>query len=168
VAVLVWAESDVLFDYPHLRLETGTYIGEKLKAELTGNKVKNPIELIEQRRVEGYLERAATTSVSPEEIGRELNAEMVVYVEILKFSMRDADMTSHLKGRVEAAVSAYDMTGNPDDPNQYDLNSVKFEFPESNPVVLNPTNALRVRQGTYEKLSELVARKFYEYQEELN
>lgn len=167
VAVLVWAESDVLFDYPHLRLEVSTYIGEKLKAELTGKKVDNPMVLIEPRRVESYLEQAVTTTVSPEEVGKEVNAEIVVYVEILKFSMRDVEMTSHLKGRVEAAVAVYDLTTDPDEPNQYDLNPVKFEFPETNPVPLNPTNSLRVRQGTYEKLAELVARKFHEYQEEL-
>ena len=32
--IMVWAEPETLFDYPHIRLELATYIGDKLVAGL--------------------------------------------------------------------------------------------------------------------------------------
>ena len=44
---------------------------------------------------------------------------------------------------------------------------MKLVYPEDRPVLLTATNSPQIREATYYKFSELVARKFYEHTIEL-
>jgi hypothetical protein len=161
VAVVVWAPQETLFDYPHVRLELSTHIADRLWAHV------KKINVIDCRKVEDYIERSLGFALDPEEIGDKLDAEMVVYVELLEFQIRDPSAPDLLRAEIRASVTVYDLTVDPDQPKRYELEEASVHYPESGTVQLTATSALVVRKAAYEAFADAVARKFYTYEREL-
>ena len=159
--VLVWAHPATLFDYPHVRLELATYVGDQIRAQIESTELVDPV------RVADYQERTLDDSPDPERLGREFDADMVVYLELLRFQIRDPDAPDYLQARIEASVAVYDLRADPDEPKVYRLEPVEALYPERGGILFNPTDSAMVRQAAYVIFGEKVARKFYEYEEEL-
>lgn len=159
--VVVWAEPETLFDYPHVRLELASYTSDKIRAGVKDCDAVDPF------RVEEFLERSVDATIDPREIGGHFEADMVVYIELLEFQIRDADTPDLIQGRVKASVSVYDLRADPDETTRFMLKPVEVAFPKNQPVLMSSRNARLIRQQTYELFSEQVARKFYEHKVDL-
>lgn len=165
VAILVWTEPATQFDYPYTRLELATYVSDKLSAEMAQRKLGT--DVVDSRDVADYIQRNPDAQVDPYAVGKEFKADYVVFIEVLRFEMRDPNQPQFLRGTVEAAISAYDINADPDQLRRYELMPVTCLFPEGPPILMSRTNAPLVRQTTYHKFAEQVARKFYEHTVEL-
>ncbi|MCK4660731.1 MAG: hypothetical protein KAV82_14520 [Phycisphaerae bacterium] len=161
ILVLVWADPATLFDYPYVRLELASYVRDKLAAELSN------IELVDPVRVADYQQRTLDGSLDPERVGREFDANTVVYLELLQFQIRDSSAPDFLRAQIEASVAVYDLDADPDEPKIYHLKPVEVLYPEQGGVLFSTSNSAQVRQAGYALFAEKVARKFYEYEEEL-
>ena len=161
VAVVVWAPQETLFDYPHVRLELSTHIADRLWA-----RVKN-VEVVDCRKIEDYIERSLAFAIDPEIIGDKFDAEMVVYVELLEFQIRDPAAPDLLRASIRASVNVYDLTVDPDQPKRYELEEVAVKYPESGTVQMTATSSLVVRKAAYEAFADAVARKFFDYEREI-
>ena len=160
-AIVVWAPQEVLFDYPFVRMELALHIGDKLRAEM------EDVDIVDGRLIEDYIQRSLETYADPDKIGREFDCDVVVYVELLEFQIRDPTAPDILRARIHGSVIAYDLRADPDQSKRYELEDVITVYPENQPVLLTPTNSIVVRKEAYEKFTEMVARKFYPYDEEL-
>ena len=158
--ILVWAHPATLFDYPHVQFELANYVGDKLQAELKNTTVVDPV------RVADYRERTLEGSPDPQVVGREFDADMVVYIELLQFQIRDPDAPDYLRARIEASIAVYDLHAERDQSGVYQLKPVDVVYPEHSGVLFNSSNSTTVRQAAYLLFAEKVARKFYEYEEE--
>jgi CO/xanthine dehydrogenase Mo-binding subunit len=165
VLILVWAQPETLFDYPYVRVETASHIRDKLAAELQTRKTH--VDFVEPARSEDYLRRTLDVSYDPMDVGRKFDASMVVYIELLEFHVRDADAPDLLRGTVNASVAVYDLTAAADETQRYELEPVRVKYPENQPVMFSRTSADMIREGTYTAFAEVVARKFYDYEEDL-
>ncbi len=165
VLILVWAQPETLFDYPHVRLETSIYLRDKLDAELRTRKTQ--VDFVDPARVEDYLQRSLEASADPEAVGRRFDASMVIYIELLEFQIRDPDAPDFLRGQAHASVAVYDLTAAADETKRYELAPVTARYPENQPLMINPTATRHVHEGLYVTFAELVARKFYDYEENL-
>ncbi len=161
VAVLVWAPPETLFDYPYIRLELSSYIGDRIRAHVEDSDVVNA------DRVEDFLQRNLDAAVSPRDTGKHFEADTVVYVELLEFQMRDPHTPDLLRGVMSANVSVFDLRTDADEISRFPLSSVDVTYPEHQAMIMSGRNAVVVRQQAYEEFSEKVARKFYEHQIDL-
>ena len=161
IAILVWTDAATLFDYPHARFELATYVGEKLAAEMAQRRLAT--EVVDPRDVEDLLQKDLDARIDPRRVGREFNADYVVYLEVFEFQIRDPVMPQFLRGNIHASVSVHDIRADPDRPGRYELTPVRCVYPEEGPVALSATNAPLIRRSTYRKFAEEVARKFYEH-----
>ncbi len=159
--ILVWADPATLFDYPHVRLELANYVGDQIQAELKST------EIVDSLRVADYRERALDSAIDPAVVGREFDADIVLYIELLRFQIRDPDAPDFLRAQIEASVAVHDLKADPDEPRIYHLKPVEILYPEQGRVLFTSTNSITVRQAAYILFAEKVARKFYEYEEEL-
>ena len=87
VAVLVWIDPSTLFDYPHARFELATYVSDKLFAEMSQRELNT--DVVDPRDVADFLQKTRGADVNPQAVGRALNADYVVFLEILTFQIRD-------------------------------------------------------------------------------
>lgn len=159
--IMVWADSATLFDYPHVRFELASHVADKITAEL------QTVEVVDPVRVADWRERELDAALSPEAAGREFDADTVVYIELLRFQIRDAEAPDFLRARLEASVAAYDLRADPDEPKVYHLKPVEVIYPERGGILFNSTNSSQVRHTAYVLFAEQVARKFHEYEEVL-
>ncbi len=161
VAVLVWADAATLFDYPHARFELAAYVGDKLQTELAQR--KQPIELVDARDVEDFLQKNLGARIDPQKVGRHFDVDYMVFVEMLGFQIRDSQQPQLLQGRLEAAVAVQDVRAEGGRGQRFDLVSVRVVYPHESPVLMSASNSQLVRESAYRKFAEEVARKFYDY-----
>jgi hypothetical protein len=161
VAILVYADPSTLFDYPYTRFELATYIGDKLYAGMGQRGLE--VDVVDPRDVEDFTQQNLEAQIDPQAVGEHFDADYVVYLEVLEFQIRDPEQPQFLRGRIHASVTVHDIRADPDLPRTYELTPVKLVYPEDRPVLLTATNSPQIREATYHKFSELVARKFYEH-----
>lgn len=164
-AVLVWTDQSTLFDYGYARIDLASYLVSKLSAELATR--KQTADFVDPRDVENYLGRNLGRDIEPADVAEQFNADFVIYVEVLEFQLRDPMQPQLLQGRVQASVAVYDMRVSRDRPQRYELAPVQIVQPEAAPVLMTRDNSLLIRNETYLKFAEEVARKFYDYEVEL-
>ena len=164
-AVLVWTDPSTLFDYPYARLELATYLGDKLSAEMTQR--NQLVQIVDSRDVEDFLQKTPEARIDPAAVGKRFEANYVIYVEVASFQIRDPSEPQFLRGRINASVSVHDIAIQPRDLRRYELSPVEAIYPEEQPMLISATNSPLVREATYRKFAEMVARKFYEYTVEL-
>lgn len=160
VAVMVWAEPETLYDYPYVRLELASYVSDKIRAHV------KDVRLIDDRKVEDFIQKDPQAALEPHRVGEQFGADMVVYLELLEFQMRDPDSPALLQGRIDAAVNVHDLTADLDEAGRYELAGVETTHPEQ-PVLFSLTAADILRSETYDKFAEQVTRKFYAHDQEL-
>ncbi|MGB0714915.1 MAG: hypothetical protein ACPGXK_03500 [Phycisphaerae bacterium] len=165
VAVVVWMDQSTLFDWPFARFELATYVADKLESEIRQR--GSQIDIVDPRDVDDFIQRANDPVLDPITIGREYDVDYVLYVEILEYQTRDSQQPQLLRGRIHASVAVVDIRTDDDFGETYEMAAVQCVHPENAPVLMNATNTRRVREATHLKFSELVARKFYEYEEDL-
>ncbi len=164
-AVLVWTDPATLFDYPHARMELATYVGDKLQAEL--NQRSLAAQIVDPRDVEDFLQKDLDARIDPHAVGRRFDADYVIYVEVVGFQIRDPSQPQFLRGRISASVSVHDVRSESDSLRRFELTPVECVYPEDQPVLMTATNSSLIREATYRKFAEEVARKFYDYTVEL-
>jgi len=165
VAVVVWTDQSTLFDYPYARLELATFVGDKLYGEMAQRSLDT--EVVDPRDVDDYLQQVPDAAIDPVQVGRHFDVDYVIYIEVLEYQTRDPQQPQLLRGKISAAVAVHDIRSDPDLAEVYELAPVDCVYPENAPVMLSRTNSRPIREATYVKFSELVARKFYEYMEDL-
>ena len=161
VAVLVWTDPSTLFDYRYARFELATYIGDKLYSEMRRRNLT--IDVVDPRDVEDFVQRNLDARLDPQAVGREFKADYVIYLEVLKFQFREPHQPQFLRGEIHASVSVHDIRADPDQLRRYELATVRCAYPEGAPVLMSAVNSPLIREATYRKFAEEVARKFYEH-----
>ena len=161
VVILVWTAPSTLFDYPFARFELASYISDKLHAETALRKLG--LDVVDPRDVEDLVQRKVNAQIDPQAVGRAFDADYVVYLEVLKFQIRNADEPQFLRGEIHASISVHDIRADPDQLRRYELTPVRCQYPEGPAVLMTATNPPLVREATYRKFAEQVARKFYEH-----
>lgn len=161
VLVTVWAPQETLFDYPHVRLELGLHIGERIATNVKKS------DVVDGRLVEDYVQRSMSSAIDPEKMGKHFDAEMVVYIELLAFQIRDPAAPDFLRANIEASVTVYDLTAQSESTRRYPLTDVEVLYPPDNPVLFTATSAAQVRKAAYEAFADEVSRKFYDHEQEM-
>jgi len=160
-AVLVWTDQATLFDYPHARFELATYVTEKLQTEMSQRDLGT--DLVDPRDMEDFLQKDISAQTDPKAVGRHFEVDFVIWVEVYRFQIRDPEQPQFLQGTIEASVVAWDRRTDAEAPTRFELTPVECIYPEGSPVLMNATNSRLVREQTYRKFAEQVARKFYEH-----
>ncbi len=157
--VTIWAPPETLFDYPRVRLELTSFIADKLKAQV------KDIRMVEPMKVEDHIQRSLHADTDPARLGRQFEADMVVYLELLEFQIRDPHVPDLVQARIRASVQVRDLTADPDEPQFYELTPASIVEPENGPQLMTQANVVQIRRAAYAKFAEAVARKFYVWEE---
>ena len=154
-AVLIWAEPETLFYYPHVRIELSTHIRGQLLANL--NHKDSQLEVIDPADVENLIQRKRSLAADPQALGKELNCDYVIFIELLRFQIRDPSSPELLHAKLDAAVTVHAIGDDDKLSQRYPLAPVKTEHPKRGPVLLSPSNPLILRRQAYEIFADQVA-----------
>jgi hypothetical protein len=161
VVILVWTDPATLFDYPHARFELASYVWEKLSLEMTQRQLD--VDVVDPRDVEDLIQRDAEARIDPQRVGRAVNADFCIYLEVTRFQLRNPHQPQFIQADIEASVAVHDTRSSRDDSKRFPLTSVRAVYPERAPALMSATNVVLIREGAYRDFAERVARKFYEH-----
>ena len=113
--------------------------------------------------MEDFLQKNPAARIDARAVGRAFDADYVIFIEVLRFQIRDSDHPKLLRGRIHASVSVHDRAADQDQLRRFELAPVDCVYPRGGSVMLTATNSPLIREQTYRKFGEMVARKFYEH-----
>jgi hypothetical protein len=161
VAVVVWMDQSILFDYPNARAELAAYVADKLSVEMKQRELGT--DVVSPKEVELWVSKNAASLSDPVKAGRHFAADYVISVEVVELEFRSPEHPQVLQGRINASISVYDVRSGRERGERFALAPVDCVYPAGAPVMMNASNAVLIREATYHQFAELVARKFYEH-----
>ena len=154
ICVLVHADMETLFEYPHVQWEVADHVRVALEANVKGVSVVDPREVVDyQRRTAGW-ERT-----DPAAIGKEFGADRVLEIDLTQYTTREPDSPHLYRGHITAAVRLYN-TEYPDSKPVY-APEIKTVYPSGSAGEWG-TDDRGIRRATMEAFAVDVAGKFYD------
>ena len=165
VCIWVWAEDAIVFDFPQIPLEVADYAKHYMAKNIKA-KFVDPLAVDRFRRQE-----YDAASLSPVEVGRRFEADVVLFIQVLEFRTRPANSPNLLQGYISASCWLYDCTGqkalySPD--RVLWSGQVETSYPTRGPVSMMQANDVSIRAQVLGLFAQELARKFYQYRVKLH
>ena len=103
VCVLVWADSETMFEYPWIQLEISEHVTAMIKPNVKGISFIPNRKVIELQRREVNWDRS-----DPADLGARLGADRVLLIELTQYTTREPESPHLYRGRIAANVKVYD------------------------------------------------------------
>lgn len=155
VAILVRAEMDTLFEYPHVQLEVAEHVRVPLEANVKGVKVISPRRVVDLQRSDPSWERT-----DPARIGADMGAQRVIEIALTQYSTRDPESPHIYRGHIQAVVNVYNCEYTDHEPAF--TTDVLTKHPPDGAGVWNQSERA-VRRAAMEAFGQDVAEKFYDH-----
>jgi hypothetical protein len=117
------------------------------------------VDVVDQDEVSDWLDTNDWDESDFLEIGRGVNADMLVAVDLDSFSLHES--TTLFKGRAAATTKVYDITRGGKEV--FRTTDPEFTFPKTHPVHETATSARAFERVFIQVLSEHLAKNFYDY-----
>lgn len=154
ICILVRAEMETLFEYPHVQWEVADHIRVALEANVRGLTVVNPRTVTDYQRQNARWDRE-----DPAAIGRRFNADRILDINLTQYTTREPESPHLYRGYIAGVVSVYDVDY-PDSQPTY-TTDVQTVYPENSPGQWGISER-DIRMATMEAFAQDVAGKFYE------
>jgi hypothetical protein len=153
VCLLVWADSETLFEYPWVRLEVSEHVAQAMQANVKGVSFVSNRNVVDLQRRDLDWDRR-----DPAVLGKRFAADRVLMLELTQYTTREPESPHLYRGRIAANVKVYD-TAYPGSAAAFKTSVETVYPPES--VGQWGTDDQAIRQATMEAFAVEVAGKFY-------
>ena len=154
VAILVWADSETLFEYRNAQLELSEYVLAALKGNLKKVTFVPNRTIVDHQRGDPDWDRR-----SPAALGNELGAERVLMLELTQYTTREPESPHLYRGRISANVKVYDCSHAESAPTY--RSNVETIYPSGSAAEWGSSDA-SVRDATMRAFAADVAGKFHD------
>ena len=154
VCLVVWADSETLFEYPWVQLEISEYVTEAMKPNVAGVSFIPNRNVVELQRRDFDWERG-----DPTMLGKRFGANRVLMVELTQYTTREPESPHLYRGRIAANVKVYD-TAYKDSAPAFKT-AVEVVYPPES-VGQWGTDDKEIRKATMETFATELAGKFYD------
>jgi len=158
LVIVPYAGNDVLFEYPTATIQVSRDIVHELALHLKKRveTIVHPVQV--SRWQESNLE---WPNMSLEAIAETFQADVLLYVELERYTMFEKGSPNLLRGQVRGRVQVVeaDAEANP----VYEV-IVETVFPEQRPVAEGELSVRRLRAATTRLFARDVVRKFYDHE----
>lgn len=153
--IIVWAEMDTLFTFPHLQYEVAEHVAESLKSTVKDIIITPTRAVIDRQRRDPDWERTP-----PSRLAEQFAATHALMIEVTRHTTREPDSPHLFRGRLSANIKVYPAGSDRLDPVY--RGEVETVYPESTIAEWGVDEA-SVRRETLAAFAVQVARKFHEY-----
>lgn len=154
VCILVRADMETLFEYPHVQWEVADHVRVALEPNVPRISVVEPRRVVDFQRSNPRWE-----SLDPAAIGQRFNADRVMEINLTQYTTREPESPHLYRGHIAALVSIY----NCDYPNSEPTftTEVRTAYPPDGAGEWGTTDQA-IRRATMEAFAQDVAGKFYD------
>jgi hypothetical protein len=154
VCMLVWADSETLFEYPDVQLEVSEHVAGAMKSHIRGISFIPNRSVIEFQRRETDWDRQ-----DPAVVGARFGADRVLMIELTQYTTREPDSPHLYRGRIGANVKVYNANYRKSAP--VFRTPVEIAYPPDS-VGQWGTDDQAIRKAAMESFAEELAGKFYD------
>jgi hypothetical protein len=158
VAVIVFAEKSVQFEYSDVQLS--------VSARVTGELVKNvkKIKAVDPRRILKYQdENVYWDEKDKTELGKLFGADYVLFIALVEYSTREPGSVNLYRGRITAQVSLYKVGMPERTARVWQDKDVRVVYPEHDVTGQPQENDRVIREKTEADFAEKLGKKFYDH-----
>ncbi len=144
---------------PYERLKNR--LATSLNKQLTENKIAAST-VPHERLTNLMLSTPDFNNLTVSEIGQKLGADMIIYVKLEKFSLKDEPATTMWNPKLETSVKVVDCRGKrlwPDGLNTHDVTPVELKSQDKN----DPNYAEELTNQLADKMADNIAKLFYDH-----
>lgn len=159
VAVVIYADEQVQYEYPEATLSLSTAIASELHNNVDLVQVVDPLE------VRAYQhENLGWQSVDKSSLGREFEADYVLFVALREYGTREPGSLSIYRGHINAEASLFKVHELPGTSAVWQDEYVEVSYPPKGPTgaVAEVEDVIRYR--TDKSFAELLAKRFYPHE----
>lgn len=159
LAVVVWADPSIMDEYPRSTYQVSRSVTHYLKKNLKEAKFVSPREIRDfQKQTNLDWE-----SMDPGEIGKELDCDLVLRVDLVEFTPRASDTHQLHKARIEATLNLFECGPHKRLDPVYD-DEVRITYPPGTVHGMQNTNEIDLIHQAVEHFAEVTSRKFYAHE----
>lgn len=153
--ILVWAPSETMLQFPHIRLELASQTAYQMKQRL------KTTEIVPADQVAAYQDRNLNwDALPPSEIGKHFGADYVIFIELLDYSTRDPKLPTLFRGRSRASIVVHDSA---DPTARWSLTPAVAEYPAGHTRLPNADD-MTIHRQMLEILGSQITSKFYDHE----
>ena len=152
VAVVCYAAPETKWDFDAIDSEIAKYVTYRLHA--------HKIKVVNPDRVNAWLDENDQWD-EPQEIGRALDVNYLVYIDLQSFNLYEENSAQLYRGRSEAVISVYKM--DEEDGDRIYTKELTSRFPLAVPRSTYEVTYSNFKREYLSRLSEEIGRLFYEY-----
>jgi len=157
IAVLVMTTPAVDFEHPYAQLELTNQLSLVLSRHVKDSQFVDPEEIDRFQR-----EDLDWLRLPIHKIGQKFDAQRIVYLDIIQYTMSEENSVNLLRGRIWAEVSVYDMEATEPDTPCY-TTEITVVVPEHAPVPIGGGARQQIELQTIQMFAEELAHKFYDH-----
>ncbi|MCE5279632.1 MAG: hypothetical protein ABFD92_09430 [Planctomycetaceae bacterium] len=161
VAVVIFADQAVQYEYPMARLELATVVAQEIRAKLTKANVVDPRIILEQQDSDIHWD-----SMEKTRFGKLFGADYVLYVALVDFSTREVGSLELVRGRIVADVALYSTEQEESKSCQWRNPNLRIEFPGGNDAKVRLSEN-DIRYQTEKVFADTLVKKFYTHKVEM-
>ncbi len=152
ILVLCDAPKEVKWDFDSVDRELGRHLSHRLS--------QNKIKVMDPDAVHAWLDEHVDWD-TPVEIGRDFEADYVIFVQINEFGLYEQGSNSLYRGHSECLITVYEM----EDGEGHEIYTKEYisKFPLLEPVSTSEQSYYDFKRHYLSRLSEELGRHFYEH-----
>jgi len=159
VAIVIFADQQVLYEYPFVRLTLATTVSSELRRHLENVEVVDPACVIRYQD-----ERLNWDVMEKTKLGRDLGADRVLYLALVEYTMREAGSLQLFRGRIYAEAGLYDVALDESTARLWDCPEIRVTYPEDSPVGIPGDDDRGIRADTERRFAKALVEKFREHE----
>jgi hypothetical protein len=161
VAIVIFADQSVQYEYPMAKVELSAALGEELKKHI------DDVTVVNWRRVIKYQNSNPDwASTDKAKLGKPFNANFVLYISLVEFTLREPGSLNLCRGRITADVSLYQCSAEARHSCIWREDDIRVLYPEKGHSQLLETNR-QIQELSYKTVMAFVTelgRKFYKHE----
>lgn len=159
VAILIYTDQAVQYEYPYARIELATLLRSNLRKNVEG------ITLVDPQRVIKYQkDHPNWDSQDKTRLGRDFDADYVLYITVEDFSTREPGSTNLLRGRITGRAAVHKTTNPEKTSCVWESGDISVLYPENAPMGELGDDDTEIRYQTEKLFTDILANKFYEHE----
>lgn len=159
VAIVIYADAAVQYEYPWVRHELAATIASQLKQHVKGVEVVDPLRVIAYQD-----ENIDWNALGKTELGRTLGADHVLSVVLIEYSTRDRGSLNIYRGRITAQVRVYQTSLPERDSCVWPGEDIRVLYPPDVPMGEVGEDDDKIRHRTNIVFARTLVRKFYKHE----
>lgn len=159
VAILIYTDVAVQYDYPYARLGLSMALTSELKKRIEGIKVIPPERVVTYQDQNVHWE-----SMDRSRLGRAFDVDYLLYVVLDEYTMREPGSVNLFRGRIRAHANLYETSKPENEACVWTGEEFSVIYPQHAPTGQPGQDDSRIRYETEKRFAELLAKRFYEHE----